>query len=138
MIMLYDPVPEGIHRCRIGTARKVKTKSGNDAIRMLIVPCGFEVTIPHYVTFLRDDPEFASRQIREIFASAPSIDGEYELLRWYGAECACVIRHEDWNGKRVARVESFVPASFQDGLPEFCHDRSKIFVYVPVCGEVTH
>lgn len=132
---IYDDIPDGIHRCRILSARKDVSKSGRDVIRIVLEAYGYDPKLTHYVTFIPERPDFASRQIAEIFSSSPNIDGEYELRRWSGHECACEICHENFNGRDTAKVARFVPASAQEWLPHFDDPRGRVVVCDAVCGE---
>lgn len=132
---IYEDIPDGVHRCLIRSARKDVSKAGNDVIRMVLSAYGYDAWITHYVVFLTDRPDVASRQIREIFASAPEIDGVYELRRWSGTECACDITHDEWHGKTVPKIAAFVPASAQSGLPHFTRPDGGVVVCDAVCGE---
>ena len=119
MTVYKDKIPDGIHRCRILSARKTVSRAGRDCLRIVLEIYGYYDQLTHYITFLPDRPEIASRNLRELFASCPGIADNYDTHTWRGHELACQICHEEYNGERCERVARFIPAAEQAGLPHF-------------------
>lgn len=119
-------IHEGVHRCRIKQAEKLKSRSGNDMIVVEIELYGYQTTLKHYITFLPDRPQFASRMISQMFESFPSISGTKDTSKWAGAVGACEVVYEEYGGMMKPKISRMVPAEYQQNLPIF---GTGIYVY---------
>lgn len=114
----FDVIPEGAHRIRIASAEKVQSRSGKDMLAFQFDVSGSTQTLYHYIVFLPDRPEITNRQLTQFFDSFKGIkDGDFNTNNWIGQTGACVVRHEEYDGKTQARVHYFLNAKRQEELP---------------------
>lgn len=114
----FKLIPEGKHRIRIKAADKAVSKAGNDMLSLQFEVSGENSTLYHSITFLADRPEITNRMLTSFFDSFRDIqDGDFNMQNWIGKVGACVVKHEEWNGKEQARVSYFIKADKQDDLP---------------------
>ena len=113
----FQPIPVGKHRIRIKSAEKAQSNSGNDMLALQFDVSGYNSTLYHYITFLKDKPEITNRMLTSFFDSFKDIpEGEFDTSKWVGKVGACVVKHEEYNGNTNARISYFVKADKQDDL----------------------
>jgi len=113
-------IPEGNHRIRIKTAEKAVSSKGNDMLVLQFDVSGYAETIYHYITFMQDKPEITNRMLTQFFDAFKDIaDGEFDTAKWIGKVGACSVKHSEYNGNVSAKVDRFIPADKQDGLPQW-------------------
>lgn len=115
----YEVLPVGDYRIRVKSAELVQSNSGRDMISLQFDVSGFPGTLYHYIVFLEDRPEITNRNLTQFFDSFPGIkEGDLKnLSSWTGKIGACIVKHDEYNGKVSAKVARFIPASKQDTLP---------------------
>ena len=114
----FEPIPEGEHRIRIKAADKAISSSGNDMIAFQFEVSGYNSLIYHYIVFMDDKPEITNRLLTQFFDSFKDIpDGDFNMSNWIGKVGACVVKHDEYNGQKTAKVRYFLKAEKQDGLP---------------------
>lgn len=132
----FDVIPEGPHRIRIAAADKVKSQKGKDMLALQFDVSGSSQTLYHYIVFLPERPEITNRNLTQFFDSFRGIaDGDFNTQNWIGQVGACVVKHEDYNGQKQARVQYFINGKRQDTLPAWQEGRPATTGFVPV-GEV--
>lgn len=113
----FEPIPEGEHRIRIKSADKAISNSGNDMIALQFEVSGYNSLLYHYIVFLDDRPEITNRMLTQFFDSFKDIeDGDFDMRNWIGKVGACVVKHDEYNGNKTAKVRYFIRANKQDGL----------------------
>lgn len=111
-------IPEGKHRVRIKSAEKAVSSSGNDMLVLQMDVSGFNETLYHYITFMKDNPSMTNRMLTQFFDSFKDIpDGQFDMSKWIGKVGACVVKHDEYNGNQKSKVSSFIPADKQGDLP---------------------
>lgn len=111
-------ITEGKHRIRIASAEKAVSKSGKDMLALQFEVSGCTSILYHYIVFLPDRPEITNRSLTQFFDSFKDIpDGEFDTAKWIGKVGACMVKHEEYNGNKTARVHYFISADKQDDLP---------------------
>lgn len=113
-------VPEGKHRIRIKDAQRAVSKTGKDMLVLQFEISGYKELLYHYIVFMPDKPEITNRKLTQFFDSFKDIpEGEFNMEKWIGAVGACEIKHEDYNGNQTSKIKYFIPASKQDGMPNW-------------------
>lgn len=113
----FEPIPEGAHRIRIKSADKAISSSGNDMIAFQFEVSGYNSLLYHYIVFLDDRPEITNRNLTQFFDSFKDInDGDFNMSNWIGKVGACVVKHDEYNGQKNAKVRYFLAANKQDDL----------------------
>lgn len=116
----FEPIPEGEHRIRIKSADKAVSKSGNDMIALQFEVSGYNSLLYHYIVFMEDKPEITNRMLTQFFDSFKDIkDGDFDMRNWIGKVGACVVKHDEYNGSKSAKVRYFLKADKQDVLPSW-------------------
>ena len=119
----FEAIPEGPHRIRIKSAEKTTSSNGKDMIALQFDVSGYPSTLYHYIVFLEDRPEITNRNLTQFFDSFPGIqEGNFNVSSWVGKTGACIVKHEEYNGKTSAKVKYFIDASKQDSLPPWKGD----------------
>ena len=114
----FNPIPVGDHRIRIESAEKAVSKSGKDMLTLKFQVSGQSGKLFHYIVFLPDRPEITNRNLTQFFDAFPGIqDGNFNTQSWVGQVGACHVKHEDYNGSPSAKVQYFIKAEKQSGLP---------------------
>lgn len=113
----FEPIPEGEHRIRIKSADKAVSSSGNDMIAFQFEVSGYNSLIYHYIVFMDDRPEITNRNLTQFFDSFKDIpDGDFNMANWIGKIGACVVKHDEYNGQKSAKVRYFLKAEKQEEL----------------------
>lgn len=113
-------IPEGKHRIRIKSAEKKVSKTGNDMLALQFEVSGHKGLLFHYIVFMQDKPEITNRKLTQFFDSFAGIpEGDFDTSHWIGKVGACVVKHEDYNGSKTARVSYFLSREKQDELPNW-------------------
>lgn len=114
---VFEPIPEGAHRIRIKSADKAVSNSGNDMIAFQFEVSGYNSLLYHYIVFLDDRPEITNRMLTQFFDSFKDIkDGDFNMRNWIGKVGACVVKHDEYNGNKTAKVRYFLKAEKQGDL----------------------
>lgn len=117
---VFEPIPEGAHRIRIKSADKAVSSSGNDMIAFQFEVSGYNSLLYHYIVFLDDKPEITNRNLTQFFDSFKDIpDGDFNMANWIGKVGACVVKHDEYNGQKNAKVRYFLKAEKQADLPQW-------------------
>ena len=114
----FELIPEGSHRIRIKSADKAFSKSGNDMIAFQFEVSGYSSLLYHYIVFLDDRPEITNRNLTQFFDSFKDIpDGDFNMRNWVGKVGACVVKHDEYDGQKTAKIRYFLKADKQTDLP---------------------
>lgn len=115
----FEIIPEGKHRIRIASAEKVVSRNGRDMISLRFDVSGYSGSLFNNIVFLEDRPEITNRILTQFFDSFKDIpEGDVNNLRnWIGKVGACMVKHEEYNGKTQARVSYFIDKKQQADLP---------------------
>lgn len=122
----FEPIPEGAHRIRIKSADKAVSMSGNDMIAFQFEVSGYNSLIYHYIVFMDDRPEITNRNLTQFFDSFKDIpEGDFNMANWIGKVGACVVKHEEYNGTKSAKIRYFLKAEKQADLPAWKEPNEK-------------
>lgn len=115
----FKPIPEGKHRIRIKSAEEAVSKnSGNNMIALQFEVSAHKGLLFFYIVFQPDKPENTNRSLTRFFDCFKGIpDGNFELDKWVGQVGACMVKHEEYNGKTSAKVAFLLNADEAAGLP---------------------
>ena len=129
---VFEPIPEGAHRIRIKSADKAISNSGNDMIAFQFEVSGYNSTLYHYIVFLDDRPEITNRNLTQFFDSFKDIsDGDFNMANWKGKVGACMVKHDDYNGQKTAKIRYFIKAEKQGELPPWQEPKEKGGTFTP-------
>lgn len=113
----FEPIPEGAHRIRIKSADKAVSMNGNDMIAFQFEVSGYNSLLYHYIVFLDDKPEITNRNLTQFFDAFKDIpEGDFNMANWIGKVGACVVKHDDYNGQKSAKIRYFLRADKQGEL----------------------
>ena len=113
----FEPIPEGAHRIRIKSADKAVSMNGNDMIAFQFEVSGYNSLLYHYIVFLDDKPEITNRNLTQFFDAFKDIpEGDFNMANWIGKVGACVVKHDDYNGQKSAKIRYFLKADKQGEL----------------------
>ena len=111
-------IPEGRHRIRIKDANKAVSSTGNEMLVLKFEVSGFNELVFHYITFMKDKPEFTNQKLTEFFDSFKDIkEGDFDMNHWIGCTGACTIKHEDYQNNTKSKVGYFINKDKQGDLP---------------------
>ena len=128
----FEPIPEGAHRIRIKSADKAISSSGNDMIAFQFEVSGYGSLLYHYIVFLDDKPEITNRNLTQFFDSFKDIpDGDFNMNNWKGKVGACIVKHDDYNGQKTAKVRYFLKAEKQVDLPPWKEPKQSGGMFTP-------
>lgn len=114
----FEIIPEGKHRIRIASAEKVVSRNGRDMISLRFDVSGYSGSLFNNIVFLEDRPEITNRILTQFFDSFKDIrEGDFNTQNWIGKVGACMVKHEEYNGKTQARVSYFISKEQQEDLP---------------------
>lgn len=111
-------IPEGKHRIRVKSAEMAVSSKGNNMLTLQFDVSGYNETLYHYITFMKDNPQMTNRMLTQFFDSFKDIpDGNKNLQSWIGKVGACTVKHEEYNGTTKSKVGYFIAADKQGDLP---------------------
>lgn len=132
----FEPIPEGEHRIRIKSAEKAVSKNGSDMIALQFEVSGYNSLLYHYIVFLEDRPEITNRNLTQFYDSFKDIpDGDFNMSNWIGKVGACVVKHDEYNGQKNAKVRYFLKAEKQVDLPPWKEPGDSENTIVPTIDE---
>ena len=121
----FELIPEGKHRIRIKAADKAVSKNGNDMLVLQFEVNGYNSLLYHYIVFMEDKPEITNRMLTQFFDSFKDIpEGDFNTANWVGKVGACVVKHEEYNGDKSAKVKYFIHKDKQGDLPLWGNNES--------------
>lgn len=116
----FRPIPEGAHRIRVKSAEFKKSSAGNNMIEIQFAVSGYNSTLYHYITFMKDNPQITNRMLTAFYDAFKDIpEGSNKLGDWIGKTGACQVKHETYNGKTQAKLYYFIKADKQGNLPSW-------------------
>lgn len=121
----FEVIPEGQHRIRVKSAETARSKNGNVMLALQFDVSGYSLTLYHYIVFLLDRPEITNRMLTQFYDSFKDIpEGNTDLASWVGKVGACRVKHDDYNGSKIAKVSYFIKADKQGELPPWSEPQS--------------
>lgn len=108
----FELIPEGKYRVRIEEAvEMVSQNTGRDMVKLKLKVSGFTSSLWHYIVF---GTEYTDKNLRDFWNSFGIEINNLNLNSWIGKTGACQVKHEEYEGKKNAKVHYFCKA---DGLP---------------------
>lgn len=121
----FEVLPEGSYRIRVKRVDKAQSQSGNDMLSFQFEVSGHNQILYHYIVFLQDRPEITNRMLTQFFDSFKGIqEGDLNIMNWFGQMGACVVKHDEYNGRKTAKISYFINASRQDELPPWVEPKN--------------
>lgn len=111
-------IPEGPHRIRINKVEKKVSAKGHQMLSFVFDVSGTNLKLFYNLVFLKEHPEITNRNLTSFFDSFLMIpEGDFNIQNWVGKIGACNVRHEEYRGDKVARVNYFIKAQVAETLP---------------------
>ena len=113
----FDVLPEGRYRIRVKSADKAVSKNGNDMLALQFEVSGSKTILYHYIVFMNDRPEITNRMLTQFFDSFKDIaEGDFNMANWIGKVGAAMIKHDEYNGDKRAKISYFINKDKQDEI----------------------
>lgn len=113
----FEQVPEGIHRIRIRSVEKQKSKAGNEMLVYEFDVSGMSNKLFYYLVFLDDRPEITNSLLTQFYDSFKDIEeGNFNLQSWIGKVGAAKVIHDE---EDRARIHYFINVNKQSDLPKW-------------------
>lgn len=127
----FEILPEGNYRIRIRSVERAVSKKGSDMLVMQFDVSDSPQILYYYLVFLKDRPEITNRNLTSFFDSFAGIpEGCMDTQKWLGQVGACVVKHEDYNGDKTARLIRFINAKKAEELSPWHEYGTDVHGYV--------
>lgn len=113
----FAPIPVGDHRVRIANAEELKSKNGNDMIKLTLDVSGHSGSLWFYLVFMPDNPQMTNQKLGQIFDSFGIAPGNMNIESWKGKVGGARVKSEKYNGEDTAKVSYFLSRTKVDNLP---------------------
>lgn len=101
----FAPIPEGDHRVTITNVEEKLFNSGNEGFEITLDVAGFNSKLWYYLVFDPNDSAKTNQRIGMFFDSFAIQDHDFSHFnRWVGKDGAVRVKHNMYNGSKVANV----------------------------------
>lgn len=116
----FAPIPEGNHRVTITNVEEKLFNSGNEGFEITLEVSGFNSKLWYYLVFDPDDSAKTNQRIGSFFDSFAIQDHDFSHFdRWVGKDGAVRVKHNTYNGSKIANVAFCLSRSQQWRLPRW-------------------
>lgn len=114
----FAPIPEGDHRVRITNVEEKLFNSGNEGFEITLEVNGFNSKLWYYLVFDPADSVKTNQRIGMFFDSFAIQDHDFSHFnRWIGKDGAVRVKHNLYNGSKIANVAFCLSRNQQKCLP---------------------
>lgn len=114
----FHPIPEGDHRVTITNVEEKLFNSGNEGFEITLEVNGFNSKLWYYLVFDPNDRVKTNQRIGMFFDSFAIQDHSFShYSRWVGKDGAVRVKHNIYNGSKIANVVFCLSRSQQQRLP---------------------
>ena len=114
----YPLIPEGDHRVRVNKVVAKVFSNGLQGFQIELDVSGYNSKLRHFLTLDPSDPKRTNQRIGMFFDSFGIADYNLEhYTSWLELNGAVRVRHDFYEGKKVAKVAFCLGRSQQDRLP---------------------
>lgn len=124
----FAPIPVGDHRVRIANVEEQKSKNGNDMLVLTLDVSGHSGSLWFYLVFMPNNPQITNQRLGQIFDSFGIQPGNMNFTSWLGKVGGARVKHEQYNGETLAKVNYFLSRSKVDVLPAWQESAGKASV----------
>lgn len=101
----FAPIPEGDHRVTITNVEEKLFNSGNEGFEITLDVDGFNSKLWYYLVFDPNDSAKTNQRIGMFFDSFAIQDHDFSHFnRWVGKDGAVRVKHNMYNGSKIANV----------------------------------
>lgn len=101
----FAPIPEGDHRVTITNVEEKLFNSGNEGFEITLDVAGFNSKLWYYLVFDPNDSAKTNQRIGMFFDSFAIQDHDFSHFnRWVGKDGAVRVKHNMYNGSKIANV----------------------------------
>lgn len=112
------PIEPGNYRVKIDAAEETYTKNGaKQMIKLKLKVNERSGFVWHYIVLDFDNKERTNKNLGDVFNSFGISAGDLDLGHWVGKIGAAVIKQEDYQGKKLNRIDEFISIDKQGILP---------------------
>ena len=116
----FAPIPEGDHRVTITNVEEKLFNSGNEGFEITLDVAGFNSKLWYYLVFDPNDSAKTNQRIGMFFDSFAIQDHDFSHFnRWVGKDGAVRVKHNMYNGSKIANVAFCLSRSQQWRLPRW-------------------
>lgn len=116
----FAPIPEGDHRVRITNVEEKLFNSGNEGFEITLEVSGFNSKLWYYLVFDPADSIKTNQRIGMFFDSFAIQDHNFSHFdRWVGKDGAVRVKHNMYNGSKIANVAFCLSRNQQWRLPKW-------------------
>jgi hypothetical protein len=113
----FAPIPEGDHRVTITNVEEKLFNSGNGGFEITLDVAGFNSKLWYYLVFDPNDSAKTNQRIGMFFDSFAIQDHDFSHFnRWVGKDGAVRVKHNMYNGSKIANVAFCLSRSQQDKI----------------------
>lgn len=113
----FAPIPEGNHRVTITNVEEKLFNSGNEGFEITLEVSGFNSKLWYYLVFDPNDSAKTNQRIGSFFDSFAIADHDFSHFdRWVGKDGAVRVKHNMYNGSKIANVVFCLSRSQQSKL----------------------
>ena len=113
----FAPIPEGDHRVTITNVEEKFFNSGNEGFEITLDVAGFNSKLWYYLVFDPNDSAKTNQRIGMFFDSFAIQDHDFSHFnRWVGKDGAVRVKHNMYNGSKIANVAFCLSRSQQDKI----------------------
>ena len=115
----FPLIPVGRYRVVIVGAEKAVSQRGNDMLVIKMQVSGYSSNVWAYIPFLDDRPEVTNRILTQMFECFAIDEGNFDLNSYLGKAGGIAIKHDEFDGKPVAKFHYFLRRKAVNELPPF-------------------
>jgi hypothetical protein len=113
----FAPIPEGDHRVTINNVVEKIFSSGNEGFEITLDVSGFDSKLWYYLVFDPNDSAKTNQRIGMFFDSFAIRDHDFSHFdSWVGKDGAVRVKHNIYNGSKIANVAFCLSRSQQSKL----------------------
>ena len=113
----FAPIPEGDHRVTINKVEGKIFNSGNEGFEITLDVAGFDSKLWLYLVFDPNDSAKTNQRIGMFFDSFAIHDHDFSHFgKWIGKDGAVRVKHNMYNGSKIANVAFCLSRSQQSKL----------------------
>ena len=124
----FTPIAEGDHRVKINNVSYQIFSNGKFGYEITLDVSGYNSKLWHYITLDEEDTKKTNQRLGSFFNSFGVTDYDLDNYNhWIGKYGAVRVRHDMYQGRKIARVAFCLGRDQQDRLPKWQNDNN----YVP-------
>ena len=116
----FEPIPEGDYRVRINDVKEKVFSTGNEGFEIMLDVPGYTGKLWYYLVLDYSDSLKTNQRLGMFFDSFAIQDHDFSHFnRWVGKDGAVRVKHNMYNGSKIANVAFCLSRSQQWRLPRW-------------------